>query len=809
MKEIKSLQLSNTNQSSGDLEFVQKYDAGNHNNESKSIVVNDDAIYVTGLVEKNGEIKNATVKYSEGRRIVEPRIIDGIESHVKHEIIVRFDVSVMNIDAVDKNGFNFGLLSDFVQPSVISQLENVYPNVAWKRVSAYKIFKHFTSSDTTFINRLGDEVEIAPFWAILLINVGKENEVDVCNALNADQIMFPTIKYAQTNGIIVPTTDDPKYSLQESLMSTNHPDGHINIEPAWAIETGSDKIKIGVLDSGIKWDHEDFGGFFNGSASKIKGGYDYQIDQSLQYTANHGDPITQGIENGHGTKVAGIIGALRNNTMGISGIAGGNWPYANVIPGDGTQPDPNPAEHNIGVSIHGFRAVTIGLSAAEVTAAMLDASTWTALYPESMDIINNSWVRTVPYLDEIPQTWDLFKDAQRQIFRNGVINVCSRGNFGDSKSRYPQYAEREEWVISVGGSNKDGYKHSSSSFGDDVDLIAPYDVDIVYTIGNNSTNEYTSFSGTSAAAPHVAGVAGLMLSHIDHQPSTPNNLAPDDIEFLLQRYARDIVPDLNHQEYEIGYDDLSGWGLLDAGAVMEKIDRTQYIVKHIKKEVVVPTNLSSVPHITGDLFFSNYEKPFGKYYGTMYELSYTLQNNLNQGDVILDSWPLNSYTTLLDNTINPQPTFVNIENANYITNMNNTSGDIRGTIVHLTKDKNGNSIDYWYPASPGALVRVGYTLHLQSAYAGVNEEGNHAFNLSCYPNPSTDDVTISFSLPDYAQVQIEAYDINGRLVYSSEKTDYSAGQNLVTISSNNWTKGMYFLNLKANETAQTIKFIKQ
>jgi len=339
--------------SNGDLKFVKTFDAGNHNNKAKSIIVKNNNIYVSGVAEQNGVNQNTTVKYCNAERPIVPRIVNGVESHVKHEIIVRFDTSAMVSAAVNKRGFNFGKLSDFVQPHVITQLQNVYPKVAWNRVSAYKIFKHMTTADTTFVNRLGDEVKIAPFWATLIVNVGNADEVTVCNALNDDQVLFPTIKYTQTNGILKPLTNDPLYSTQQSLTSSTYSDGNINIEPAWVIETGSDKIKIGVMDSGIKWDHEDLGGSFASYGTKVKGGYDYATESSLQFTANNGDPLTGG-NSGHGTAVAGIIGGLRNNSTGISGIAGGNWPYANVPPGEGTQTDPPPAEHNIGPVLHGL-----------------------------------------------------------------------------------------------------------------------------------------------------------------------------------------------------------------------------------------------------------------------------------------------------------------------------------------------------------------------------------------------------------------------------------------------------------------------
>lgn len=797
--------------SNGDLKFVQKFDAGSLNNQAKSIIAKNDILYVSGVADVNGVNQNTTVKYRNTERAVTPRIVNGIDSHARHEIIVRFDPSAMISSAVDDRRLNFGTLSEFIQPNAIAQLQSTYPRISWERLRTYKIFNHFSTSDSTFVNRLGDEVKIEPFWTILVINVDQEDEVSVCEALNDNQVLFPTIKYAHTNGFIETLSNDPLYPTQQSLMSTTYPDGQINIEPAWAIEKGSDKIKIGVIDTGVKWDHEDLGGSYASYGTKVKGGYDYQIENSLNHTPNNGDPIVGGINNGHGTKVAGIIGALRNNTMGIAGIAGGNWPYANVPPGDDTQQDPIPADHNIGPVLHGFRALNVGFTTSDqIVAAMLDAAVWTSLYPERMDIINNSWKRTVEWQDETPivTAQNLFKDAQRQIFRSGVINVCARGNENNEKIYFPSYAEREEWVLCVGGNNKDGFKHSTSSFGGGVDLIAPADPDIIYTINNNATDAYGDFSGTSASTPHVAGVAALMLSHIDHQPNTPNNLAPDDVEFLLQRYADDRDASYGN-DYANGYDDYSGWGRLDAGAVMEKIDRSQYIIKHVKTETQVPSNLSGVPQVSGNFFYSDNVMPHANYQGTIYELSFTLQNNLNTGDVILDYWPLNSYTTLLDNDINSSPTSIDIENACYISSMNNTSGTVKGTIIHLTEDGDGNPINYWYPAAPGELVRAGYTLHLESAYASVAENESYDLHAICYPNPSSQNVTVNFILKENSSVELSVVDLSGRLVHTSAKQNYTTGEHTVNLQSNKWTSGVYFIKLKANENNKTIKFIKQ
>src|SRR5690606_4951775 len=97
--------------------------------------------------------------------------------------------------------------------------------------------------------------------------------------------------------------------------STSIPDANINIEPAWDYETGDSSVIVGVYDSGVNYAHLDMShGTF--SSSSVKDGYDYFNSAPINATPN---PDNQG----HGSAVAGIIAAWRNNSFGIAGVAGG------------------------------------------------------------------------------------------------------------------------------------------------------------------------------------------------------------------------------------------------------------------------------------------------------------------------------------------------------------------------------------------------------------------------------------------------------------------------------------------------------
>ena len=94
-----------------------------------------------------------------------------------------------------------------------------------------------------------------------------------------------------------------------------NPDADINIEEAWDIETGKNFIKVGVVDTQVDTSHSDY---------KIEAFYNICIPELVP------TPSTVVNQHYHATCVSGIIGAKRNNQIGVAGIAGGNWP---TVPG--------------------------------------------------------------------------------------------------------------------------------------------------------------------------------------------------------------------------------------------------------------------------------------------------------------------------------------------------------------------------------------------------------------------------------------------------------------------------------------------
>lgn len=278
------------------------------------------------------------------------------------------------------------------------------------------------------------------------------------------------------------STNDPLFNQQWGLQNTGQNGGtpgvDINICDAWNITTGSSGIKIAVVDEGVQMDHPDL-------SSNIYGtGYD---------AITYGPSLVWG---DHATACAGIIGAIRNNTIGTSGVAPGcklMSASTNFLDGDWT--------------IRRQR--------------LADCIKWA--YQNGADVISNSWGNdnldavSSPITDEIHDAVTLGRGGK------GTVVVFSVGN-ANQNITYPGTLDD---VIAVGALSPCGERKNLSScdgetewdgsnYGPQLDIMAPGvfipTTDRTGGDGYTTTNYMPNFNMTSSAAPHVAAVAGLMLS---------------------------------------------------------------------------------------------------------------------------------------------------------------------------------------------------------------------------------------------------------------------------------------------------------
>ena len=259
------------------------------------------------LSTNTGRAQTSTVQY-----------IDGKPAYMSNELLISFGPTEVLTENVDNLALTEGSLSQFVKASALALIQQS-TGVNLSEAPTQKIFLRMTSADSLSIARNGDTVRVFPFWATFSVRVNGGNLGELRALGDTLRSVYPTILGVSFNLVALPTgfSNDPllrtnQYSLLPNISYSN---SNIRANYAWNLETGKSTVRIGVLDGGIRWTHEDFGGGTL-ATSCIAGGWDYGNNRALANSPSQGSS--------HGTAVAGIIGARRNNARGIAGIAGGN-----------------------------------------------------------------------------------------------------------------------------------------------------------------------------------------------------------------------------------------------------------------------------------------------------------------------------------------------------------------------------------------------------------------------------------------------------------------------------------------------------
>ena len=257
---------------------------------------------------------------------------------------------------------------------------------------------------------------------------------------------------------------------------------------AWGVTTGNPDIKVAVVDTGVRADHEDFHRDGESDIDKrILGPVDLRSvipddDKDTVHVHDNDQNFEDGMNIcGHGTHVAGIIAAGAGNGCGGSGIA----PNVKILP------VPLPMYDNTG-----------GLPTYGIIAGINAAAGWNIdgtgpTGPPPVQIINCSL--TVPFADPDLQT------AVEKAAQQGVTIVAAMGNNYANDMNYPAGFDN---VIAVSSVNENGYRSGFSTYGSWADVAAPGSN--IYSTSKDGTYEYRS--GTSMATPVVSGVCALYMS---------------------------------------------------------------------------------------------------------------------------------------------------------------------------------------------------------------------------------------------------------------------------------------------------------
>jgi hypothetical protein len=316
----------------------------------------------------------------------------------------------------------------------------------------------------------------------------------------------PSCEFAEPNYIVYAdaTPNDPSYGNLWGLHNTGQSGGTVDADidapEAWDATTGSNTVIVGIIDTGIDYNHPDLAGnmWTNPGETAANGidddGNGYIDDvYGWDFVNNDNDPMDG---HGHGTHVAGTVGAVGDNGTGVTGVA---WDCKLV------------ALKNLGDD--GSGPTSAGVAAVNYAVAM------------GIKLTNNSWGGTG------------FSTALQSAIQSantaGMLFVAAAGNDATDNDVLPHYPCNYTVanVVAVASTDHNDQLSVFSNYGDvSVDLGAPGTS--IYSTYPTALGSYAWLQGTSMATPHVTGVAALVwaadpgLTHLEVRDLLLNSVDP-------------------------------------------------------------------------------------------------------------------------------------------------------------------------------------------------------------------------------------------------------------------------------------------
>ena len=332
---------------------------------------------------------------------------------------------------------------------------------------------------------------VIPNTNIQLVNIGESD----MESFILEHQNNPQIKSVSPNYIItIPTTkndeltpsdkeplfsNDPYFSRLWGLHNTGQfggkTDSDIDGPEAWGHQTGSKDVVVGVIDSGIDYNHPDLKNNIWKNQAEIDGKANVDDDNNgyvddkygYDFAYNDGDPMDR---HGHGTHVAGTIGAEGDNKIGVAGV-------------------------NKNVSLMALKFLND--QGRGTMADAIEAVKYATLM--GADLTNNSW------------GGGSYSRTLKDTIEKGPLFFAAAGNAGKDNDKgkfYPASYDSEN-IVAVASTDRNDNRSWFSNYGaTSVDLGAPGSF-ILSTYPNNG---YRFLNGTSMATPHVAGVGALLLA---------------------------------------------------------------------------------------------------------------------------------------------------------------------------------------------------------------------------------------------------------------------------------------------------------
>lgn len=576
---------------------------------------------------------------------------------------------------------------------------------------------------------IGQNRFMPEFYTLKVTPASKGNALDMANLFYESGRFASAVPDLMVDELHC--VNDPFFNNQWGFQNTGQWGGtvtpDINACAGWANwSTGTSSVIVAILDHGFEQNHPDLNGNNFGT------GFDSESGTTPALVLGS-----------HGTACAGIVAAERNNLTGVVGVA----PDCSIM--------------SISNSLAG---------SPNSRQKRADGINWA--WMNGAAVISNSWGSGVQY----PVIDASILNAQTNG-RGGLGTVIcfSAGNNNVGNVSYPGNVNDD--IIAVGamspcGERKnltscDGENFWGSSWGTDLDVMAP-GVKVPTTdrqggAGYTGTDYTQTFNGTSAACPHVAGLAGMIIGM---NPCLTQRQVADIIERSAQKigsytYSNTAGRDNGNWNIEMGY------GLIDVDAALE-MTRELYI------QNVTLTGAKTF-QVRGKIFAGSNVDP-GQPVGPV---------NINAGaDVKFRA-----------------TTSISME-AGFNVNL---GAIFDAAIISTSCASWDNSARQAPPAA--VLEPIGAIEETETATAGAEE----STELSIKPNPFEDELTLGYHLMEAGRVEASLFNLQGQRVAQLIPTStQEAGYHKQTIQvGNSLPDGIYFVRLQVDERIYTRKLVNQ
>jgi len=362
-----------------------------------------------------------------------------------------------------------------------------------------------------------------------VLTTGRKLGASDAEALMRQLAADPNVEYVEVDRLMqhVATANDTYYNSHQ--WHYWEAAGGIKANQAWDVSNGAGVV-VAVIDTGIT-NHSDLN-------ANIVTGYDFISDASMAGDGNGrdsnpsdaGDFGSGSSSSWHGTHVSGTIAAVTNNNSGVAGVA----PGARVSP------------------------VRVLGKGGGYTSDIVDGIVWAAggnvsgvpANPNPAEVINMS-------LGGSGSCGSSYQNAINFAVSQGTTVVVAAGNSNANTANFTPASCNN--VIAVASTTRTGARSSFSNYGSLIDVAAPGS-DIASTVNTGSTTPssegYSLMSGTSMAAPHVAGVVALM------QAAAGGSLSPAQVESTLKSTLR---------PFPVSIDRDIGDGIVNAKAAVDAV----------------------------------------------------------------------------------------------------------------------------------------------------------------------------------------------------------------------------------------------